>query len=174
MTDQVFPPKDYYITGKVYYTGIGSRSTPNQVQTQMINIASALAAKGYTLRSGGASGADTAFYRGCILGKGDKEIYLPWGGFNGSISTLYPPSEEAYEIAKAIHPAWIHLTDGGRALHARNIHQVLGKDLNSPSEFVICWTPDGKEKGGTRTAIVLAKQRNIRVYNLAVEEFQYL
>ena len=46
-------------------------------------------------------------------------------------------------------------------------------DLNTPSEFVICWTPDGsegtttRETGGTGQAIRMAKKRGIKVMNLA-------
>jgi hypothetical protein len=46
-------------------------------------------------------------------------------------------------------------------LHARNVYQILGEDLQSPSQFVISWTPGGCEIGGTRTALVLAKRRGI-------------
>ncbi len=50
-------------------------------------------------------------------------------------------------------------------MHARNAHQVLGQDLESPSLCVICWTPKGELKGGTRTAIVIAEQNDIPVFN---------
>lgn len=35
------------------------------------------------------------------------------------------------------------------------------------SSFIICWTPSGKEVGGTAMAIKLAKKRGITVINLA-------
>jgi len=49
-----------------FYTGIGSRKTPYQVQQQMQRIAQFLAKKGYTLRSGSANGADSAFEEGAL------------------------------------------------------------------------------------------------------------
>jgi hypothetical protein len=52
--------------------------------------------------------------------------------------------------------------------------QVLGEDLMHPSEFVVCWTPDGCERhedrglvtGGTGTAISVASQMGIPVFNV--------
>jgi hypothetical protein len=78
-------------------------------------------------------------------------------------------------MAAETHPKWESLGGGARSLHARNVHQVLGEDLRTPSEFVVCWTPDGceteaersKETGGTATAIVIAYRHNIPVYNMA-------
>ena len=46
------------------YTGIGSRETPHHILTLMTEIANILDNIGYTLRSGGADGADTAFALG--------------------------------------------------------------------------------------------------------------
>ena len=31
-----------------------------------------------------------------------------------------------------------------QALHTRNVFQVLGPSLDSPAEFVLCWTADGE------------------------------
>ena len=147
----------------VYYTGIGSRTTPLDVTRRMTAIAKERAARGEVLRSGGADRADLAFEEGA----GDrKEIYLPWRGFNGSRSDLFHTSPEAFEIAASIHPAWRYCSPGAQKLHARNVHQVLGRNLRTPSMVVICWTPGGGEVGGTRTAIVLARQRGIEVVNL--------
>lgn len=149
-----------------YYTGIGSRQTPKEIIVQMIDLASKLANLGYILRSGGAMGADSAFETGCDSVYGNKEIYLPWKNFNNNKSNFYGIPEEAFEITRTIHPAWQNLTRGGRNLHARNIMQILGNDLKTPSKFVICWTKNGQLIGGTRTALVLANQYNIPIYNL--------
>ena len=73
----------------IYYAGIGSRSTPDNVLGIMEKLGIVLAKKGFILRSGGADGADKAFEKGCDLASGQKEIYLPWKGFNGNNSSLY-------------------------------------------------------------------------------------
>jgi hypothetical protein len=57
-----------------------------------------------------------------------------------------------------------------QSLLTRNMHQVLGHDLKTPVEFVICWTPGGKDKGGTAYAIRLARDFAIPVFNLANED----
>ena len=72
----------------MYYTGIGARNTPDKVLDLFTNIAKYLATKDFTLRSGAANGADSAFEKGCDISNGSKEIYLPWRGFNNSKSPL--------------------------------------------------------------------------------------
>ena len=67
-------------------------------------------------------------------------------------------------MAAEFHPAWDRCSRGARALHARNCHQVLGWDLKTPSEFILCWTKDGKASGGTGQAMRIAKAFNIPIY----------
>lgn len=146
-----------------YYTGIGSRNTPEEVQREFVCIAKFLAMHGLTLRSGGAKGADSAFEIGCNIVKGNKEIYLPWRGFENSTSDLIVTQEKAFLIAEMYHPYWSRLSPGVRKLQARNSHQVLGKDLETPSDLVICYTPNGSGKGGTGQALRIAKDKNIPI-----------
>lgn len=150
------------------YTGIGSRSTPPAVCSAMKDIARQLAIRGYILRSGGAEGADTAFEQGCEQGFGSKEIYTPWYGFNGNYSKLCHPSEHSYEIAaRLLGERWEYMRWPVRRLQARNIHQVLGQDLELVSQLLICWTPNGAEVGGTATALRLAVINQIPIINMA-------
>ena len=146
------------------YTGIGSRETPDDVGELMTNIAQELEEDGFILRSGGASGADSFFERG-ITNPRNKEIYLPEKDFNKNISKLFGVSNEALELASTIHPAWSKCRPYARLLHARNCYQVLGKDLRTPTDFVLCWTEGGAIKGGTATAIKLAQKYSIPVLN---------
>ena len=145
------------------YAGIGSRETPIVVQQMMTSVAQYLSSKGWTLSSGGAGAADSAFESGA--GR-RTQIWLPWKGLNGNPSELYYPSPEAMKLASSIHPAWGRCSEGARKLHARNMHQVLGADLNTPVQFVICWTKDGQDTGGTGQAIRLAWSRGIKVINM--------
>jgi hypothetical protein len=141
-----------------FYTGIGSRSTPGNEQAVLTNIASFLEYAGFVLRSGGAEGADKAFEAGVSQSK--------------NVLILRPKhsTPEAEEIASQIHPMWSACNKYARQLHGRNVQLVLGENLDSPSEFVVAWTFDGKDKGGTRTGLVLAKQRGIPAFNLANDE----
>jgi hypothetical protein len=169
-------------SGVPSYAGIGSRQTPAHIQQVMRTSATRLAGAGYNLRTGGASGADTAFHHGAHGAGGAIELYLPWPGFAGGLppgertTVVERPSAAAYELAAAFHPAWKRLTATGRALHARNSHQVLGLDLGSPATFVLCWTPDGsrdgesRESGGTGQALRIADSCGIAVLNLAQPE----
>ena len=58
-----------------------------------------------------------------------------------------------------------------RKFHARNCYQVLGKDLQSPSNFVLCWTPGGAVTGGTGQALRIAIDRGIPVFNMGAPEW---
>ncbi len=149
-----------------YYAGIGSRKTPEVILKRFENIASLLAQKGGILRSGAADGADNAFEKGCDKEPNSKkEIYLPWKGFNGSESKLYTITPEAMLIAQKFHPYWDNLSNGAKKLHARNSYQVLGYDLKTLSNFVVCWTEGGKITGGTGQALRIAKAYSIPVFN---------
>lgn len=158
----------------LYYAGIGSRNTPKHIMEEMAKIATKLEKKGYTLRSGGAGGADLAFESGV---EKLKEIYLPWRGFNNSNSNFYNISKEALDTVEKYHPNETYMKRSVKNLMARNAYQVLGEDLNTPVDFVICWTPDGAESdkernqktGGTGQAISIADDNNIRVYNIENE-----
>lgn len=143
------------------YAGVGSRISPPDTLKMLAGVASVLDRKGYTLRSGAAEGADSAFEAGSRR----KEIYLPWKGYNGSGSLLFPPSEEALRISAALHPSK-RLKAAHRLLLGRNAHQVLGKDLDSPAEFLVCWTADST-MGGTAHTIRIAEYHHVPVYNLA-------
>lgn len=162
-----------------YYSGIGSQSCPQEICALMIQFAQQLAKHDYVLRSGGAPGSDEAFEQGCIIAKGQKEIYLPWKGFNGNKSNLYTIPPKAAEMAAELCGIrWKYLKRPVQYLMARNVMQVLGGTLNTPVEFLICWTEDGcvdfnqrtKETGGTGQAIALASMLNIPVFNLKREE----
>ena len=172
---------DFLFTYKAY-TGIGSRATPAEILKVMFQLGDALAQQGWILRSGAAPGADTAFESGARTslfqqkGVTRPEIYLPWEGFEGRPKgQVYrtEPQAEAYEIAAEFHPGWKYLKQGARKLHARNVHQILGFNVNEPelSSFVVCWTPDGKGKGGTGQALRIAEAYGVEeIYDLYHKE----
>lgn len=173
-----------------YYAGIGSRETPSDVLELMEAVAYTLARAvpvtsayrpdlydGWALRSGGALGADSAFERGAMRGMDADllepwpQIFLPWRGFNDRPvgPDHFPPPNSAYEIAASFHPGWSYLRRGGRALHARNVQQVLGPEPSkpTPSAMVVCWTMGARGGGGTGQAIRVARRCGIPVFDLA-------
>src|SRR6185312_1327837 len=142
-----------------YFAGIGSRKCPPEICELMHGIGYKLASMDWVLRSGGADGADTAFQNGVqdyctknnLAFSMRQEIYLPWIGFRDM--SIYPgkgiywvdPAEnnKIEALARIYHPRFNELGRGAKKLIMRNGHQILGKDLTSPTNMVICWTRDG-------------------------------
>lgn len=176
-----------------YYTGIGSRETPKDIMQLMSKLAYKLASEGYVLRSGAAQGADSAFEDGCREWDNETsdgftaptlaQIYIPWDSFAEreeyykdwyKVLDRMPNKDKAYEIASQTHPAWAKCSRGAKALHARNVYQVLGSSLDSPSQFLVCWAktyPNGRPKGGTSTAWNLAEKVGVtHLFNLYKDE----
>lgn len=167
----------------MYYAGVGSRETPEEIGVIMTKLARELEASGYVLRSGGATGADTFFENG-VKWPCHRRIYLHKDYVRGRRSdpeyhvhnaARFRDWDRAMQIASEIHPAWHRCGDDARGLHARNVYQVLGYDFEGEhpwySSFLVCWAiPDihGVPEGGTRTAWKVAEMYNIPRYNLAV------
>jgi hypothetical protein len=161
-----------------FYAGIGSRDTPEHIQNLMREIATLLERRKYTLRSGGALGADLAFEGGVIKNKEIfyKESYRINDGYYVEYDDY--DLEFATKILKQYHPSY---KPGGSkiknkaaiALLTRNTFQIFGVGtVTENSEFVICYTQDGAETvttydtGGTGQAIRIAYDYGIPVYNL--------
>ena len=152
------------------YAGIGSRDTPQRVIAQMWRIAKTLGERGYTLRTGGALGADEAFRQGSF--GYNLELMLPWSGYNKHYIDNHRHfsgwSESLEAIAAEHHPAWTRCSHGARKLHTRNVAIMIGLDAGNPKpvDFVVCYTKDGKATGGTGQAIRLALHYDIPVFNI--------
>lgn len=156
------------------YCGVGSRSTPSYMLTYMRRIAKRLEHQLFTLYTGGAYGADTAFLAGTQIYK----VFMPSNIHNQRISNrldfidcsdLYN-WEEAIQTVYKYHPNPSALNEFGFKLMGRNAYCVLGEDLKSPVDFVLCWTPNGKDVGGTSQALRIARDYNIPIFNLAFED----
>lgn len=138
------------------YSGIGSRNTPPSVLILMAKWAQYLGQSGFTLRSGGAFGADSAFENGCDSVNGVKQIY----------TAEHAKYRQDWRLhASQFHPAWKNCTAGMQLLHARNSPIILGGSLLEPSDFVLCWTPDGAVKGGTGQGLRIAEAAEIPIFN---------
>lgn len=174
------------------YTGIGSRAITGRETLQMIELSRVLASHGYLPRSGRAMGSDYAIELGARYAWPDDqvgpEIYLPYADFNGANpyrdpwmidATKLPAYKEAQLKAKQTHPNPDALKGFALAAHTRNVFQVLGSNLASPSSFLlICADPASKKsqmvKGGTATAVRLALDNGIKVFNLRQTPFEQL
>jgi hypothetical protein len=153
--------------------GIGSRETPKDILKEMKTIGEWCRINGVTIRSGHADGADWAFESGaqdlCVA-------YIPWNGFNAHLvsdaEVVLPEfTKELMELAEQFHPAWDKLTHGVKKLIARDGVQVLGSDLRTPSNMIVCWTKGGKAVGGTGQALRIAEANHIHVVNMSFQIF---
>lgn len=171
-----------------YYTGIGSRDTPQDVLLLMRRVGAVLGRAGWTLRSGGAKGADVAFEQGAWDVQGKRRIYLPKKGFGpmprGNDPHAIVPDlalgqaiwDQAMEMAEPLHPAWVKMGDFDRRLMARNTFQVLGDSLRMPSTMVVCYGEKPKMSGdrcvdvdgGTGLAVRLSAEERVPVHNLFI------
>ena len=163
------------------YAGIGSRKTPAEVCAAFANLAGRLGKAGWTLRSGRALGADSAFEAGARSVRGSCEIYLPnMHNYTSIEQVVHANSEDVMKgasyldevtgsvlgckiIARLLHPNGKYLSPHALELHARNTYQIIGQDLNSPVNVVICWTEGARGEGGTGQALRLAKMLNIPI-----------
>lgn len=135
-----------------FYAGIGSRGTPVEICQLMTKIAEHMQIAGYTLRSGGANGADKAFEAGAGQ---MKEIFYARHATCAAI-----------EITSRYHPAWKLCSPMARKLHGRNALIILGSNLETPVNHVICWTKNASGEGGTGQGIRIAKGYSIPVRDL--------
>lgn len=155
-TTPEFDKLPYKGVGKnMVYTGIGSRETPDEVLTQIAEIAKELQSKGYTLRTGDAKGADEAF-RNSVQ---SKEVY-----------TTKDATDTTRTIAKEIHPNPAALKDYVLDLMARNTSQVFGDNLDVPTDFVLYWALESdnpmRPQGGTGQAVEMANRKGIPTINM--------
>ena len=134
------------------YAGIGARATPAAVLANMTVMAGWLARAGWTLSTGGADGADSAFAAGAPAEQ--RTVWLPWQGYNGHRGPDCRVLSQAalaacMEIAAPLHPAWERCSPAVRKLHARNVAILLGERLDRPVDAVVCWSERGAAVGGS-------------------------
>lgn len=169
------------------FTGIGPRSITSDTEKLIVSVSEKLYEMGYVLRSGGAWGSDTKFEEPYVSSPDRLEVYLPWNGFNSRVvgEGYYLINKSKinllYSLVNFFHPNSSNLRYSVRSLMMRNCHQVLGYELNIPSQFVLIGTDKIKlDKnsriydcdGGTGFAVRLAYANNIPVYSLTYKPHQ--
>lgn len=178
-----------------FYTGVGSRQTPLYIMYMMAELAMIFEKKGFKLRSGCAIGADSAF-EDALSDLKNAEIYIPNKGFpfkmGASLKKEYLVPKLIHGVGgdslyteamrlihmKDIYKGWMFAKPYVMELHNRNMFQVLGQDLKTPSKFTVCYTKGRelkyedttKKTGGTGTAINASSLYNVDVFNLSVDE----
>ena len=183
-----------------WFAGVGARpwteekptGAPPGIVRMMEEISGKLAQAGFGLRSGAAEGADMACQKGVLWHKGVAQIFLPQRRFNGfepDRSTFFHIEspllvEEANRYTRLLHPTGARLSGFARGAMDRNAFQAYGPALEtswSPatagdpfarSSFMLVYTNQGKEIGGSGHAIRLAKHAGLPVINLGLEAWR--
>ena len=159
------------------YTGVGSRNINEHGTERVRRVASVLQQHTYNLVTGDAvKGCDYLFWESTP--EHSKVRFGPVGRAPKKSTIIVDKESIAYQRALQIvsiaHPAWRWLPEWTKELHIRNVFQVLGMNVDNPTEFMVCWTPDGaetaketnKKTGGTGTAIRIADGFGVPVFNL--------
>lgn len=152
------------------YIMTSGRDVPKHIVEQMVELSRSIKESGYVLRIGGLEGGDN------VLGELDKdaELYLPWKNFSDKVSKLYFSTEECLALASKFNAKFNEINNSMRSFLGMYTRMVLGKDLKSRVNFIICWTPDGAEDSSSITtktgliaqAIGIASAMKIPVFNL--------
>lgn len=172
------------------FTIIGNRDAPVYERDKYIPIVKFLLRAGHTGRSGGAERMDDVLTQAVyeLLAEGhtdiNAEIYLPKKYFNGLVSgdfsgrVMSTPEfsnrSEALDLASKFHAAWHYCDEWSRNMHARNMYEIKGKDLNTPTDFVLTYAKtnrNGVIMRGTATAAALATSLRIPIFNSYVTPF---
>jgi hypothetical protein len=105
------------------------------------------------------------------------QVRVPLIGSDGNAFMILGKVQRALKKAGAtkedlakFHPSWNSCTSYAKKLHGRNSMIILGKDLLTPVSFVLCWTPMGKDIGGTSQSIRIARSLGIKVLNLGIDQ----
>lgn len=168
--------RNYYRTrkGDRTLTCIGTRNPAPQAAKWAENFGEDITRYGFTLRSGHAEGMDIAFEKGARRNKNPNLEIFVTGKKHDFDDLLIITKEEKEFCLRILHESKIchwqdKLDDYTLALYARNVQQVLGKDLSKASDGVVYFTQVDKNfrpTGGTRIAVQLAEYFGIRADNI--------
>ena len=162
------------------YSGVGSRTIPSRCMDDIHKLSVVLESKfDAKLRTGGAIGADLAFMKYTS----NHEIFLPYEGYNGtrsngdSILTVdeCQDIDEAWRIAASFHKLGNKIKNKHKYKPLmRNVYNVLGRDLKSPSDVVLYWNCLSNPTSGTQHTVDIAKAFNINTFNINDDDELYL
>lgn len=142
---------------------------------------------GFTLRTGGAIGIETlaidsyiSLMQQGIVSPSRLKVCRPYIKYNTHV-----PYNQCYltinnsnyvecsELIKPVTPYWRGIGNQSKYMHSKNSLVMFGEHLNTPSTFLIVFDePDGNGviKGFSSSAIGLAKNHKIPVFNLALSD----
>ncbi|ANM46528.1 DprA-like DNA recombination-mediator protein [Morganella phage vB_MmoM_MP1] len=109
-------------------------------------------------------------------------VIIPTNGFNGHYRDIgihvftdqdIEIRNKAEKLARHFYKDYDIRSEMVQYLQCRNMMQVLGLALDKKVDSVIFWAPENSKgviKGGTRTAVYLARYLGIKTYNLYFPE----
>lgn len=174
-------PQDTDLTIYRPYTVILDKAVPENILAKVEEIVKVLSGHGFTLRYGGTEEFESRFEKVAER----KELILPWRDFNEKQSKFTFNNDRSLAVAKMFHPTFDTMKKGVQAFLARNARLILGHEMKSPTNFLICWTDDGCESLREKTSatgfvghpIAIASAAHVPIYNLnrenSVARFQH-
>lgn len=166
--------------------GVGSRTVPEEILELMIRLGRTYTDYGWMWSSGDAYDSDRAFLYGAELSDRYQEVgaqvFLHKDGANNRWVARQPfyydastfpadVSTQARTMACQARGGFHGLYESGIALHTRNVYQIHSADLTHTVEALWYYAqPIGKRenekvKGGTNTAVQLAKEAGVPLRN---------
>jgi hypothetical protein len=165
------------VNAPVLYTAAGNRKAPGAALALCHVVGRELAARGLTLRTSDELGVDCAFADGhhetWLNGKNVRLAFVTKAGTNPHAAHDLAgerPTRLALDLAAQVlgGATWLKIRESSRWVHGLAVERLLGRDLLTPSRFLLCWsqTVDPAAQHGTRVLARVARERNIPVLNL--------
>ena len=125
------------------FTYVESAEPSGEETETIIKLCKALNSKGVVYRFG----AEKEETNKKILEECSKtETFLPWKKFNGiTDGDLTAPTEKAYRHATYYHSKFDDMKNPIRAMIARDIHRLLGKDCIDPLTALLVYSEDASD-----------------------------
>lgn len=132
--------QDPYMPVAIYL----EKDFPEEVKSQLFDIASKMIAKKMTVRI---NGDDKTFIdRLRSLSEDKVEVYLPWRGFNQIESKKTFNTITSKDIASKHFLGWDKIPDSVKAIIASQVRLMFGDRNNSIALCLITWSKDGASK----------------------------
>jgi len=151
---------------------------PDDKKDNIVKVALFLIKNGFIFRHTGDSNNDI---QNRILEEAGNYIihtYIPWKKFNANIENpyLFKINKDACMVASAYNSAFNRIPTTVKSILARNVHTVLGKELDRPLTLLLTYTEGGDETvkkdmdfkkiGNVFFFLRLCKAANVPVFNL--------
>ena len=147
------------------YAGAGSNETPKSILNLMTEIGMYFGRHGITLRSGGNTGAESAFEQGADAVGGPKQIFrvpeikmmidnaTPAAIIANRFAVQYLPVDNELKMWNVSQPI-------NSVLLAKISMELMGPSLQSPTSLIICWTRDNEIDPNIGQLLTVANQLN--------------